>query len=100
MINTDLNVVPYSAPLFGEASVRFVIQVFDDDGETQSVQQQSQPAKKNTVDIVGLESPFYLPNEIRASAGETIIFDNIDGNQHTVTSVKAGTTEPDGKFDS
>ena len=99
VINTKLNVVPYSAPLFGEASVRFVIQVFDDDGEAQTVPQ-SQPEKKNTVDIVGLESPFYLPNEIRTSAGETIVFDNVDGNQHTVTSVKAGTTEPDGKFDS
>ena len=99
VINTDLNVVPYSAPLFGEVSARFVIQVFDDDEETQSVQQ-SQPEKKNTVDIIGLESPFYLPNEIRASTGETIIFDNVDGNQHTVTSVKPSTTEPDGKFDS
>ncbi|MGI9567037.1 MAG: cupredoxin domain-containing protein [Nitrosopumilus sp.] len=98
MIKADLNVVPYSVPLFGETSTVFTIQVHDN-GEIQS-KQQSQPAKKNTVDIVGLESPFYLPNEIRASAGETIIFDNIDGNQHTVTSVKTGTTEPDGKFDS
>ena len=65
VINTDLNVVPYSAPLFGEVSTRFIIQVFDDNGETQSVQQ-SQPEKKKAVDIVGLESPFYLPNEIRA----------------------------------
>ena len=98
LIKTDLSVVPYSVPLFGETSTVFTIQVHDN-GETQP-KQQPQPAKKNTVDIVGLESPFYLPNEIRVTAGETIIFDNIDGNQHTVTSVKANTTESDGKFDS
>jgi plastocyanin len=98
MIKADLNVVPYSVPLFGETSAVFTIQVYDN-GKTQPTQQ-SQPTKKNTVDIIGLESPFYLPNEIRTSAGETIIFDNVDGNQHTVTSVKAGTTGPDGKFDS
>jgi len=97
IIKADLSAVPYSAPLFGEASTRFVIQVFDDGV---SDVRQSQPAKENTVEIVGLESPFYVPNTIRVSAGETITFDNVDGNQHTVTSVKAGTTSPDGKFDS
>ena len=98
VIAADLNVVPYSVPLFGQASAVFTIQVADN-GEVQStkqMQQQSQSEKENTVDIVGLESPFYLPNEKRISAGETIIFDNVDGNQHTVTSVKAGTTEHDG----
>lgn len=97
VIKADLSTIPNSAPLFGEASARFVIQVFDDGV---SDVQQSQPAKENTVEIIGLESPFYVPNIIRVSAGETITFDNIDGNQHTVTSVKAGTTEHDGKFDS
>ena len=97
MINVDLNVVPYSKPLFGEASTRFVIQVFDDGV---SDVQQSQPDKENTVDIVGLESPFYVPNTIKTSVDETIVFDNVDGNQHTVTSVKSGTLEYDGKFDS
>ena len=101
VIKADLSVVPYSVPLFGGATAVFTIQVADN-GEVQSIQQmkQSQSEKKNTVDIVGLESPFYLPNEKKVSAGETIIFDNVDGNQHTVTSVKAGTTEYDGKFDS
>ena len=97
MINVDLNAIPYSAPLFGEASTRFVIQVFDDGA---SNMQQSHPLKENTVDIVGLESPFYTPNAIRSSVGETITFDNVDGNHHTVTSVKSGTIEHDGKFDS
>ena len=95
IIKADLSAVPYSAPLFGEASARFVIQVFDADGIT-DIQQ----TKENTVEIIGLESPFYVPNTIRVSAGETITFDNADGNQHTVTSVKAGTTQHDGKFDS
>ena len=101
LIKADLSVVPYSVPLFGKAATVFTIQVADN-GEVQSIQQtqQSQPEKKNAVDIIGLESPFYLPNEKRVSAGETVIFDNVDGNQHTVTSVKVGTTEHDGKFDS
>ena len=97
MINVDLNSIPYSAPLFGEVSTRFVIQVFDDGV---SDIQQLQPIRENTVDIVGLEAPFYTPNTISGSLGETITFDNVDGNQHTVTSVKSGTTEYDGTFDS
>ena len=101
VITADFNVVPYSVPLFGQASTVFTIQVADN-GEVQSIKQtqQSTSQKENTVDIVGLESPFYLPNEIRVTAGQTIIFDNVDGNQHTVTSVKSGTTEYDGQFDS
>ena len=99
MITADLNVIPYSNPLFGKASTRFVIQVFDNKG-TVDVIQQTETVKENTVDIVGLESPFYVPNVIQASTGEMITFDNIDGNQHIVTSVKSGTIEYDGKFDS
>ena len=98
LIDTDFNVVPYSIPLFGQASTRFVIQVFDAEEMTDS--SQIQQTKRNTVEIVGLESPFYFPNTIKVSAGETITFDNSDGNQHTVTSVKEETTQPDGKFDS
>ena len=99
LISADLSAIPYSIPLFGEASTRFVIQVFDNE-ETIDSMQQVESVKENTVDIVGLESPFYVPNSIKTSVGETIVFDNIDGNQHTVTSIKSGTTEYDGKFDS
>ena len=97
IVNIDLNVVPYSVPLFGQVSTKFLIQVFD----AESVQEEEiKTINENTVEIVGLESPFYSPNTIKISAGQTIVFDNVDGNQHTVTSVKAGTTESDGKFDS
>ena len=101
LIKANLSVVPYSVPLFGETRALFTIQVADN-GEMNSIQkmQQIQPEKENMVDIVGLESPFYLPNNIKISVGQTIVFDNVDGNQHTVTSVKAGTTQSDGKFDS
>ena len=97
MIAAELNPVPYSVPLFTPESARFSIQVFEN---AQVEVKQPQADKENTVDIVGLESPFYLPNTIRVSAGQTITFDNVDGNQHTVTSVREGTTEYDGKFDS
>lgn len=97
IINADFNVVPYSVPLFGQVSTTFVIQVFDT--QVQEVQEE-QTSAKNTVKVVGLESPFYSPNTIQTSVGQTVVFDNVDGNQHTVTSVKAGTTQPDGRFDS
>ena len=99
IISTDLSAIPYSNPLFGEASTRFVIQVLDDE-DTSNIQQTQQQVDQNNVNIVGIESPFYVPNAIEISVGETIVFDNIDGNQHTVTSVKSGTTQYDGKFDS
>ena len=97
MIAAELNPVPYSIPLFTPESARFSIQVFENG---QVTIKQPQADKENTVDIVGLESPFYLPNTIRVSSGQTITFDNVDGNQHTVTSVREGTAEYDGKFDS
>ena len=97
MIAAELNPVPYSVPLFAPESARFVIQVFEN-GIVEV--QETQPVKQNTVDVVGLEAPFYTPNVLRVSAGETITFDNVDGNQHTITSVQEGTIQHDGKFDS
>ena len=52
-----------------------------------------------TIDILGLEAPFYSPNIVRIKAGETLTFDNVDGNFHTVTS-GSQQTGPDGTFDS
>ena len=97
LVNVDMNVVPYSDPLFGQASARFLIQVFD--SKDSFVEMAGELIKESTVEIVGLESPFYNPNTIKVSTGQTITFDNVDGNLHTITSVKSGTTEHDGKFD-
>ncbi|HKU33563.1 MAG TPA: plastocyanin/azurin family copper-binding protein [Candidatus Nitrosotalea sp.] len=54
----------------------------------------------NTVYINGLESPFFTPDVLNIKAGTTVTFVNTDGNTHTVTSVKPGTTTADGTFDS
>ena len=97
MIDTDLNVVPYSDPLFGQVSARFEIQVFDSEDTSEIM---TGDIKEDVVDIVGLEAPFYTPNTITVSTGQTITFDNVDGNHHTITSVMSGTIEHDGKFDS
>jgi len=67
------------------------------DSADKSTVMMEKTAKENTVDILGLESPFYMPNTITVSAGVAIAFDNVDANYHTVTS---GTSEFDGKFDS
>jgi plastocyanin len=98
LLEIEFKSIPYSKPSFGHGSTQFAIQVFDS-ADTYSVILE-EIAKENTVEIVGIESPFYTPNTITVSAGETIVFDNVDPNYHTVTSVKPGTIEHDGKFDS
>lgn len=102
LITADLSSIPYSIPNFGESSTRFVIQVHENEVPSLMVQNMKpvEDVKENIIDIVGLESPFYIPNMIKVTASQTLTFDNIDGNQHTVTSVKSGTTEFDGRFDS
>lgn len=104
LLEADLNTVPYSIPPFGQGSVEFAIQVFDSaessDATATRMMEKKNDVKENTVDIVGLASPFYMPNTVTIAAGETITFDNVDGNHHTVTSIKSGTTEHDGNFDS
>ena len=56
------------------------------------------------VKIVGLDDVSFAPNVINITKGDTISFLNVDGSDggtdHTVTSVKMATIEPDGVFDS
>jgi plastocyanin len=95
LLEVELGSIPYSKPLFGKASTQFAIQIFESAGAATGMMEKT--VKENTVDIVGLESPFYMPNIITVSAGQTIAFDNVDANYHTVTS---GISEHDGTFDS
>jgi plastocyanin len=83
---------------WGYASTQFDVFV----SQPQNAQVNTTPEQQpdNTVNILGLESPFFSPNTLNVQAGTTVTFVNTDGNSHTVTSVKAGTTEPDGTFDS
>ncbi len=57
-----------------------------------------------TVKIVGLEDVSFAPNVINITKGDTISFLNVDGSDggtdHTITSVKTATMEPDGVIDS
>ena len=57
-----------------------------------------------TVKIVGLDDVSFAPNVINIAKGDTISFLNVDGSDggidHTITSVKTATMEPDGAFDS
>ena len=57
-----------------------------------------------TVKIVGLDDVPFTPNTINMTKGDTISFLNVDGSNggtdHAVTSVKIGTMETDGIFDS
>ena len=97
IVNVDLNSLGVSNVKFGQASARFNVFVSEADGN--DVLSLETSVEKDKVNILGLESPFYSPNVINVKAGETLTFDNIDANFHTVTS---GTQEsgPDGTFDS
>lgn len=99
LLQAELNSLPVSNIQFGQVSTRFVLQVADSTGSSETVSTQSIPGP-NTVNIVGLEAPFFTPNSISVKSGTTLTFSNVDGNMHTVTSVKKGTIEPDGTFDS
>lgn len=96
LVQVDLNSLPVSNLQFGQAHTRFNILVSEANGDVTPVSTKQQLGKVN---ILGLEAPFYSPNNITVKRDETITFDNIDGNFHTVTS---GSPEsgPDGKFDS
>lgn len=97
ILEVDLSTIPYSVPAFGQASVDFTIQVFDTPDSSDTVIGKT---NADTVDIVGLASPFYMPNAVKVSSGNVLTFDNVDGNHHTVTSVHSGTLQHNDKFDS
>lgn len=87
--------------MWGAAYTRFNVFVSEPTGiGTTATQTDATAPPANTVNIVGLESPFFTPNVLNIKAGTTVTFVNTDGNSHTVTSVKPGTTDPDGIFDS
>ena len=98
VVSTELNSLGVSKVQFGMENFRFNVQVAENTGSG-SVHTTTGTSDSNTVGIVGLEAPFYSPNNYSAKTGQTITFDNIDANFHTVTS---GSPEsgPDGKFDS
>ena len=81
---------------WGYATTQFDVFVSAANGVSNTAQEP--PA--NTVNILGLESPFFVPNVLNVKAGTTVTFVNTDATGHTVTSVKPGTTDPDGTFDS
>lgn len=97
LISAELNSLGVSNVQFGMQKVRFIVQVAENSDS--NVIQVNEVTKTNTVDIIGMEAPFYSPSNITVKAGEEITFDNVDANFHTVTS---GDPEsgPDGKFDS
>ncbi|MDE1725263.1 MAG: cupredoxin domain-containing protein [Thaumarchaeota archaeon] len=90
---------PLSSYMWGSADTRFDVFVSEPTGG-ETVSNASTTMPQNTVNIVGLESPFFTPNALNVKTGTTVTFVNTDGNSHTVTSVNPGTTNPDGTFDS
>jgi len=96
IVDVDLNSLGVSTVKFGMASALFDVVVLGENGFVKTSEKKSDD---KTIDILGLEAPFYSPNTVRIKAGETLTFDNVDGNFHTVTS-GSQRTGPDGTFDS
>ena len=99
----DINIQPspLSSYMWGSADTRFDVFVSEPMASTaMTTTDTSGNPPSNTVNIVGLEAPFFVPNTLNVKVGTTVSFVNTDGNSHTVTSVKHGTEDPDGSFDS
>ncbi len=99
-INVNLQPSPLSDYMWGKANTTFNVFVSEPTGVATTTTDTSSNPPPNTVNIIGLESPFFTPDVLNVKAGTTVTFVNTDGSTHTVTSVKPGTTEPDGTFDS
>ena len=100
VLDVQLQPSPLSNYMWGKAYTSFTVFVSEPTGIGTTVTQTDAAPPANTVNIVGLESPFFTPNVLNIKAGTTVTFVNTDGNSHTVTSVKPGSTDSDGNFDS
>jgi len=96
IVNVDLNSLGVSNVKFGKASALFDVVVLGENGFVETSEKKSDG---KTIEILGLEAPFYSPNTINIKSGETLTFDNVDANFHTVTSGNQATGS-DGNFDS
>ena len=101
VLDVKLQPSPLSNYEWGQAYTDFNVFVSEPTGSASlSTSETSNSPPPNTVNIDGLESPFFTPDVLKIKAGTTVTFVNTDGNTHTVTSVKPGTTSADGTFDS
>lgn len=83
IVRVDLNSLPVSNYIFGQASARFVLNV--EDGTTQGRVTTSVEQKQNQIVILGQDPPFYSPNNITVKAGTPITVINSDAIIHTLT---------------
>jgi len=72
--------------------------------ESDTIENTRSTSAEKIVRIMGTEENSVSPNTIYIRTFDILTFVNLDGTNggttHTVTSVKTGTTEPDGTFDS
>ena len=65
----------------------------------ESVKTSIKKSDGKTIEILGLQAPFFSPNTVTIKAGETLTFDNVDEKLHTATSGNRE-TGPDRNFNS
>ncbi len=72
--------------------------------ESDTIENTSSTSIEKIIGIMGTEENSVSPNQIYVRTFDVVIFINLDGanggTTHNVISVKTGTTEPDGTFDS
>jgi len=100
VLDIQLQPSPLSNYNWGSANTRFDVFVSEPSGGLAMTTGADAVPTANTINIIGLEAPFFTPNVMNIQVGTTVTFVNTDGSSHTVTSVKQGTVDPDGIFDS
>jgi plastocyanin len=96
IITTNLNSLPVSNYMFGQATTNFRIYVEDAEGSGDNTPVTVTPDQPNHIAILGQDAPFYGPNNLTVKAGTAITVVNHDSIPHTLTSTAdaAGVQSP------
>jgi plastocyanin len=91
ILTVNLNSLPVSNYIFGQASTNFRVYVEDAEDAASGGSALATPDQPNHIAILGQDAPFYSPNNITVKAGMTITVVNHDSIPHTLTSTADGT---------
>lgn len=86
ILNVNLNSLPVSNYIFGQAAATFKVYVEDAEGSASEENTATIQDQLNHIAILGQDAPFYGPNNLTVKAGTTITVRNHDSIPHTLTS--------------
>jgi plastocyanin len=90
ILNVNLNSLPVSNYMFGQAAATYKIYVEDSSAAGENINEISPPEQPNHIAILGQDAPFYSPNNLTVKAGTTITIVNHDSIPHTLTATADG----------